>query len=170
MAAALGWGNALSNLGKLYASGEAVPKDTAEAVSWFSEATEQGHAYAPYHWAGLLRDGKGLRKDPQRALALYQLSAERGFEWALWAIAEMHRKGALGEPDLARAYYYYWIARAAGEMRRNIGSDELAKLANERLGPLRDQLGDRAARGVEEAAETWIAQNGLFEFTLTSFY
>lgn len=170
MAAALGFGNAMSNMGKLYADGEGVPQDFDEAVRWFSEATEEGNAYAPYHWAGLLRSGKGVPKDPQRALALYQLSAERGFEWALWSIADMHEKGTFGEPDLAKAYYYYWIARAAGEMRRNSGADRLAELANDRLAVVRDQLGDRKARAIEEAAETWIAQNGLFEFTLTSFY
>jgi TPR repeat protein len=170
MAAALGWGNALSNMGKLYANGEGVAQDIGEAVRWFAEATEQGHAYAPYHWAGLLRDGKGVPKDPQRALALFQLSAERGFEWALWAIAEMYHKGALGQSDIETAYYYYWIARAAGEMRRNSGSDELAVLANERLEEVRSQLGDDLARSIERRAETWIAQNGLLQFTLTSVY
>jgi TPR repeat protein len=169
-AAALGWGNALSNMGKLYAKGEGVPQDVDEAVRWFAEATEQGHAYAPYHWAGLLREGNGVAKDPRRALALYELSADRGFEWALWKIADMHETGDLGAPDLEKAYYYYWIARAAGEMRRNSGSDQLAEASNDRLARLRAQLGDARARTLERGAETWIAQNGLFQFTLTSHY
>lgn len=169
-AAALGWGNALSNMGKLYAEGEGVPQDVDEAVRWFAEATERGHAYAPYHWAGLLRDGRGVPNDARRALALYELSADRGFEWALWKIADMHEKGDLGEPDLEKAYYHYWIARAAGEMRRNSGSDQLAELSNERLARLRVRLGDARARVLERGAETWIEQNGLFQFTLTSFY
>ena len=34
----------------------------------------------------------------------------------------------------------------------------------------RDKLGDARARTLERGAETWIAQNGLFQFTLTSHY
>jgi uncharacterized protein len=169
-AAALGWGNAFSNLGKLYASGEGVPQDIDEAVRWFEVATQQGHAYAPYHWAGMLRDGNGLPKDPRHAMALYQLSADRGFEWALWKIADMYEKGDLGAPDPQKAYHYYWLARAAGEMRRNTGADKLAELSNERLEKLRPEIGDATARATEHSAETWIAQNGLFQFTLTSHY
>jgi TPR repeat protein len=170
-AAALGWGNGLSNIGKMYAEGRGVSQDLDEALRWFAEATEQGHAYAPYHWAGLLREGDGgLEADPRRALALYQLSADRGFEWALWKIAQIYEQGDLGAPDLERAYQYYWVAREAGGMRRNTGADQLSELSEEKLAALRERLGDDRASAAEATAEAWIEQNGLLQFTLTSVY
>ena len=35
-------------LGAMYAKGEGVPKDNAEAVKWFRKAAEQGHTDAQY--------------------------------------------------------------------------------------------------------------------------
>jgi TPR repeat protein len=34
------------NLGLMYATGEGVPQDDAQAVTWFRQAAEQGHAGA----------------------------------------------------------------------------------------------------------------------------
>jgi TPR repeat protein len=55
-------GNALAQvmLGRMYASGQGVPKDYAEAVRWYRKAAEQGNALAQlmYHF------GQGVPKDP----------------------------------------------------------------------------------------------------------
>ena len=34
------------NLGRMYATGQGVPKDEAEMVKWWRAAAEQGHAAA----------------------------------------------------------------------------------------------------------------------------
>jgi uncharacterized protein len=36
--------NAQYNLGVMYAIGQGVPEDDAEAVKWYRKAAEQGHA------------------------------------------------------------------------------------------------------------------------------
>jgi hypothetical protein len=169
-AAAMGHSNAMANLARLYRDGDGVEQDTDEALRWYMRATEEGNPYAPYHWGLLLRKGEQVPKDAERALALLELSADRGYEWAYWQIAEMHDKGDLGRPEPQKAYYYYWIARAAGEERRNEGSEKLADVANQKLAELRPQLGNATAQQVERLAETWIAQNSLFQFTLISQY
>lgn len=40
---------AQNNLGRLYADGEGVPKDSAEAASWYREAADQGYAEAQFN-------------------------------------------------------------------------------------------------------------------------
>ena len=42
--AAQGDADAQYNLGVAYANGEGVPEDDAEAVKWYRDAAEQGHA------------------------------------------------------------------------------------------------------------------------------
>ena len=39
---------AQKNLGVMYAIGEGMPQDDAEAVAWFRKAAEQGHAEAQF--------------------------------------------------------------------------------------------------------------------------
>ena len=39
---------AQNNLGIMYAQGEGVPEDDAEAIKWFRSAAEQGHTGAQY--------------------------------------------------------------------------------------------------------------------------
>ncbi len=73
-------------------------------------------------------------------------------------------------PDLAKAYYNYWLARAAGEERRNKGSEQLAEEANEKVREIRPKLGEATAFAAETRAETWLAQNSLHQFTLISRY
>ena len=47
-AAAQGNAAAQYNLGVMYANGEGVPKDDAQAVQWYRKAAEQGDAKAQY--------------------------------------------------------------------------------------------------------------------------
>jgi uncharacterized protein len=42
---------AQGNIGVMYAHGEGVPQDYAEAVKWFRRAAEQGDAHAQYNLA-----------------------------------------------------------------------------------------------------------------------
>ena len=47
--AELGDAGAQGNLGWMYATGEGVPQDDAEAVRWYRLAAEQGYASAQYN-------------------------------------------------------------------------------------------------------------------------
>ena len=48
MAAEQGFATAQYNLGIMYANGEGVPQDDAEAVKWSRLAAEQGYASAQF--------------------------------------------------------------------------------------------------------------------------
>ena len=170
-AAALGNTNAMANLARIYLEGSGTAADPQAALSWYQRAVEEGNPYAPYHLGRLYRTGEVLvDRDPRRALALLELAADRGNEWALWQIAEMHAQGDLGAPNPARAYYYFRLARAAGEQRRNPGTAELAALASEKLEELAAELNAATVAALEAEAETWLAQNTVHQFTLISPY
>ena len=62
-AAEQGDATAQFNLGIMYASGEGVPKDDAEAVRWYRKAAEQGHAFAQYNLGIRYAFGQGVLKD-----------------------------------------------------------------------------------------------------------
>ncbi len=48
----------------LYANGEGVLKDEAEAVRWFRLAAEQGDALAQSNLGAMYANGRGVLKDP----------------------------------------------------------------------------------------------------------
>ena len=51
------------NLGFLYASGEGVPQNFAEAARWYRKAADQGHADAQYKLGFLYTQGQGVPKN-----------------------------------------------------------------------------------------------------------
>ena len=61
-------GNAAAqvNLGLMYATGEGVPEDDAEAVRWFRMAADQGNRTAQHNLGVMARDGEGMPQDDQK--------------------------------------------------------------------------------------------------------
>ncbi len=69
-------------LGNMYADGEGVPEDDAEAVKWYRKAAEQGHARAQFNLGVMYADGEGVPEDYVRAFAWFNLAAAQGVEQA----------------------------------------------------------------------------------------
>ena len=63
------------NLGVMYATGNGVPKDDAEAVKWFRKAADQGHAHAQFNLGVRYQYGFGVPTDDAEAYAWYNLAA-----------------------------------------------------------------------------------------------
>ena len=61
-AADQGDANAQFNLGFMYANGEGVPKDDAEAARWYRMAANQGDAAAQYSLGVSYANGEGVRR------------------------------------------------------------------------------------------------------------
>jgi len=59
-------------------TGEGVPEDTVQAVSYFRKAAHLGHAGAAYMLGELLLDGVGVRRDRASALEWIVTAAELG--------------------------------------------------------------------------------------------
>ena len=75
-------GDAISQglIGTMYANGEGVPENPAEAVKWFSKAAEQGYADAQYNLGNMYDKGRGVSEDKAEALNWWRKAAEQGHE------------------------------------------------------------------------------------------
>ena len=74
-------GNAIAqfNLGVMYASGQGVPQDDAEAVRWYQLAADQGHAKAQNNLGIMYANGTGIPQDDAEAVRWLQLAADQGY-------------------------------------------------------------------------------------------
>ena len=68
------------NLGVMYANGEGVRQDDAEAVRWWRLAAEQGDAGAQLNLGVMYANGEGVRQDYVRAHMWFNLAAANGDE------------------------------------------------------------------------------------------
>ena len=62
----------------MYANGEGVPEDDAEAVRWLRLAADQGHADAQHNLGWMYANGEGVPEDDAEAARWYRLAADQG--------------------------------------------------------------------------------------------
>jgi len=70
---------AQSVLGAMYANGEGVPQDYAEAAKWWRKSADQGYAKAQYNLGLLNENGIGVPKDLAEAARWYRKAADQGY-------------------------------------------------------------------------------------------
>ena len=61
--------NCQTMIGLLYANGKGVPQDDQQAVAWFRNAAEKGHAPAQHNLGAMYYKGRGVPQDDQQAVA-----------------------------------------------------------------------------------------------------
>jgi TPR repeat protein len=66
----------------MYATGEGVPQDDAEAVKWYRLAAEQGDALAQSNLGVMYEFGQSVPQDIVQAHMWFDLAAEHGGEKA----------------------------------------------------------------------------------------
>ncbi len=66
------------NLGVLYANGQGVPQDYAQARQWYEKAAAQGLAEAQSNLGALYANGQGVLQDFVQAHMWYNLAAANG--------------------------------------------------------------------------------------------
>ena len=113
-AAEQGDATAQFNLGFMYANGEGVLKDNAEAVRWYRLAAEQGLASAQYNLGVMCAKGEGVLKDDAEAVRWYRLAAEQGDAHAQYNLGVMCAKGEGVLKDSGLAHMWSNIAGANG--------------------------------------------------------
>ncbi|NIP73516.1 MAG: sel1 repeat family protein [Gammaproteobacteria bacterium] len=93
-------------LGQMYAIGEGVEHDPAQAVRWVRQAADGGVPPAMRTMAEWYRQGQlGLPADLERARAWLHRAAQAGDPWAMHRLAKAYEKGELGlsaDPEKAR--------------------------------------------------------------------
>ena len=106
-------------LGLLYASGNGVPQDHAEAGKWYRQAAEQGLAEAQYLLGNSYARGNAVPQNHAEAAMWFRRAAEQGMAVAQLRVASRYTFG-LGLPlDYVQAHMWYSIA-----MRQSVKGDE----------------------------------------------
>ncbi len=108
-AAEQGHVDAQYNLGIMYANGEGVPQDYAEAARWYRQAAEQGHASAQHNLGAMYANGEGVPEDDIQAYAWISIASAQGIEIAKNAkerlTGEMTRAEIAEAQKLSRKYW-----------------------------------------------------------------
>ena len=77
----------------MYANGEGVPENDAEAVKWYRLAAEQGHADAQFNLGNMYARGDGVPENDAEAVKWYRLAAEQGDAVAQYNLGVMYANG-----------------------------------------------------------------------------
>jgi len=147
--AAAGDAAAQFKLGWMYANGEGVPEDDAEAVKWCRKAAEQGVADAQANLGVMYHNGVGVTQDYAEAAKWYRKAAEQGDTDAQFLLGYLYYEGR-GVPEDSVAAYAWWSVAAAS------GHDDARKLRDwikDELTPSQLEKGQVMAREIYERIE-----------------
>jgi TPR repeat protein/Zn-dependent protease with chaperone function len=98
-------------LGMMYARGQSVEKDDAQALSWLRKAAAQGHADAENALAQMYFNGRGVEQDDAIAIKWLRKAAADGQSDAEYGLASMYASGRGVSKDDGLALQ--WVRRAA---------------------------------------------------------
>ena len=90
-------------LGLSYVTGEGVPQDDQEAVSWFRKAAEKGNAGAQFSLGVSYATGEGVPQDDQEAVKWFRKAAEQGYASAQDHLGAMYAEGPGRVPGRPRS-------------------------------------------------------------------
>lgn len=97
-------------LGVMYACGEGVEQNKAEAVRFYRLAGDQGYAMAYYNLATLHFNGDGVAQDTREAVRLFRLAAEQGNALAQYFLGMIYAEGNGVAQDKREASRLYHLA------------------------------------------------------------
>ena len=114
------------HLGLLYANGQGVLKDDAQARQWYEKAAVQGHVDAQVNLGMLLDYGRGGPQDFKMAVRWYLRSANQGNELAQRKLGLLYERGDGVQQDFVQAYMWYKLGAASGVKAGIVLRDALA--------------------------------------------
>lgn len=106
--------DAMYALGRSYASGGfygcGLEQNYTQAIRWYTEAAQRGHAVAANNLGALFGRGEGTPQDSKRAMYWYEIAAQSGLPRAMFNIAAMLKDGEIGQIDTPGAVAWYRLA------------------------------------------------------------
>ena len=120
-AAEQGDATAQFNLGNMYANGEGVPQDDAEAVRWYRLAAEQGLASAQLNLGVMYATGDGVPEDKAETVQWYRQAAEQGLTEAQYNLGVMYGNGQGVPENDAEAVKWFRLSAEQGLAEAQLG-------------------------------------------------
>ena len=115
-----GWAPAQFGLGFLYANGQGVAQDYAEAANWYRKAADRGDAHAQANLAILYANGQGVAQDYAEAAGWYRKAADQGDAHAQLSLGLLYASGQGVPQDHAQAASWYRKAANRGDAHAQI--------------------------------------------------
>lgn len=111
------------SLGIMYANGQGITKNEAEAVKWYRKAADQGDAHAQHNLGFMYVNGLGVPKNETEAVKWYHLAADQGHAKAQCNLGTMYANGYGVPKDEAEAMKWWRKAADQGsaEAQFNLG-------------------------------------------------
>jgi TPR repeat protein len=102
------------SLARMLERGEGGNPDMGEALRWYQQAAEQGHAESQYRMFLAHAYGQGgWFRDPAQAAVWLERAAANGHKRSQRMLAQAYRNGELGvTPDPSKAQYWQAVADA----------------------------------------------------------
>lgn len=121
--------DAMLTLGEWYENGEnGLPKDDAQAFSWFMLAADLGDVRAVGDVGVMYCQGRGVATVISRGAARLGEAAALGSDWACYELGRYHLKGSFGfRKDAAEASY--WYSKIPGCTVKDVTSKAAARAA-----------------------------------------
>jgi TPR repeat protein len=110
MAADQRYAKAQSVLGKMYASGQGVSQNYAEALKWYQLAADQHDAEGQFGLGELLENGRGVLQDYAAAARWYQRAADQDLAEAQDSLGHMYEAGHGVPQDYVQAQKWFNLA------------------------------------------------------------
>jgi TPR repeat protein len=143
-------GNAISQafLGAMYASGDGVPRNDAEAVRWFRLAADKGNAAAQNLLGTMYSTGKGVPRNDTEAVRWLRLAADQDNVAAQNNLGMAYENGVGVPRNSAEAARWYRLAADRGfvDAQFNLGQIYFA-------GPVEMQNSVEAVKWFRRAAD-----------------
>jgi hypothetical protein len=98
------------SLGLMYAQGQGVPKNQAQALKWYRRAAEKGLAEAQTNLGVMYLEGRGVPQDFAAAAKWYRRAAEQGMSEAQFNLGFLYHLGRGVPQDLVEARKWYDLA------------------------------------------------------------
>jgi len=102
------------NLALMYANGEGVPENDAEAVKWYRKAADQGDAGAQFNLGNRYRNGRGVPENHAEAVKWYRKAADQGEADAQLNLGFSYANGEGVPENNIRAYVWWSMAKTQG--------------------------------------------------------
>tara|TARA_B100001013_G_C24576977_1_gene428991 strand:- start:53 stop:562 length:510 start_codon:yes stop_codon:yes gene_type:complete len=126
---------AQTSLGWMYAKGEGVAEDYAEAFKWFRKAADQGYAEAQYILGLNYYTGLGVPKDNVEAVKWFRKAAEQGHSNGQFDLGVMYYNGEGARKDIVEAYKWLNLSAAQGNEEAKKNRQIIAKeMTKEQIG------------------------------------
>jgi TPR repeat protein len=106
---------AMGNLGLLYAIGQGVTQDHAQAREWYEKAAAKGEATAMFQLGRLYANGLGVTQDHVQAREWYEKAADKGNSLAMNDLGWLYDTGQGVAQDYAKAREWFEKAADKGE-------------------------------------------------------